>query len=51
MQNYARKHKIAIDKLYFDFLVVDNMKYTDITEKPEDGCYIYGLYLEGARWD
>lgn len=50
-QNYARKHQIAIDKISFDFVVVDSMKHTEIREKPEDGCYIYGLYLEGARWD
>eukprot|EP00966_Prymnesium_polylepis_P089767 2078604-Prymnesium_polylepis.1 len=24
---------------------------TDITVKPDDGCYIYGAFLEGARWD
>lgn len=51
LQNYARKHVIAIDKLSFDFKVLDTVQYTDITEKPEDGCYIYGMYLEGARWD
>ena len=25
--------------------------YKDIKEKPEDGCYIYGMYLEGCKWD
>ena len=26
-------------------------KHEDISEKPESGCYIYGLFLEGAKWD
>jgi len=46
-QNYARKYVIAIDKLAFDF----EMKGDRPTEKPEDGCYIRGLFLEGAKFD
>ena len=23
----------------------------ELTEHPSDGCYIRGLYAEGARWD
>lgn len=52
LQNFARKKTIAIDKLSFDFKFLDNISHhTEIKEKPEFGCYIYGLFLEGCRWD
>jgi len=50
LQNFARKHVVSIDSLSFDFEVL-RISHENITEKPEDGCYIYGLFLEGARWD
>jgi len=29
----------------------DHRKWSDVTEKPEAGCLIYGMYLEGCKWD
>lgn len=51
LQNYARTKRIAIDRLEFKFNVLDDRTKEDITEKPEEGCYIYGMYMEGARWE
>ncbi len=51
LQNYARKHVIAIDRVWFEIKILDEITYNEIKEKPKDGCYIYGMYLEGARWD
>jgi dynein heavy chain len=50
LQNYARKYKIPIDTLSYNFSIM-NRKPEDLTEGPEDGCYIYGLFVEGARFD
>ena len=32
-------------------IVKDDLHVSDDLEKPEDGCLIHGLFLEGARWD
>jgi dynein heavy chain len=50
LQNYARKYKYPIDTVTFSFLML-GQTVEELDEKPLDGSYIYGLFLEGARWD
>ena len=50
LQNYARKYKIAIDTVSYDFKFLEEDLH-DITVGPENGVFIRGLFLEGARWD
>jgi len=37
--------------LSFDFIFKDHLTPELIEKAPEDGNYIWGMYLEGARWD
>ena len=52
LQNYARKYQKAIDTISFDFLIRDDMDdmAQGLDAGPENGAYVYGLFLEGARW-
>lgn len=47
-QNFARKYTIPIDTLTFDF---EMPKEQQPKEKPQNGVYTYGVFLEGCKWD
>jgi dynein heavy chain len=50
MQTTARKTGAPLDKMCLQTEVLKKYKH-EITGHPRDGCYIHGLYLEGAGWD
>eukprot|EP00331_Platyophrya_macrostoma_P004147 CAMPEP_0176418942 /NCGR_PEP_ID=MMETSP0127-20121128/7766_1 /TAXON_ID=938130 /ORGANISM="Platyophrya macrostoma, Strain WH" /LENGTH=303 /DNA_ID=CAMNT_0017799353 /DNA_START=1 /DNA_END=912 /DNA_ORIENTATION=+ len=50
LQTHARKHSEAIDTLNFSFKVLEQNQ-ENINNRPMDGVYVYGMYLEGASWD
>jgi dynein heavy chain len=47
-QSYARKTKIPIDQVEFQFHVRDDLNTANsAVEAPEFGCYVQGLFMEG----
>merc|ERR1712228_835043 len=48
LQNFARKLKLPIDMLIWNFKVLPKSKEV---KPPTTGCHCYGLFLDGARWD
>ncbi|NWQ64257.1 DYH1 protein, partial [Neopipo cinnamomea] len=50
LQNFARKSVISIDTISFSFKVMKE-SVKELKRQPDMGCYIHGLFLEGARWD
>lgn len=51
LQNHARKYRIPIDSLTFSFNVSDMRDRKELEKAADDGVFVYGLYLDGARWD
>lgn len=51
VQTTCRAKEWALDKstLYTQITKIRNAE--EIKKKPEHGCYVRGLYLEGASWD
>jgi len=52
MQNHARKYQLPIDTVTYGYDMRDEtVEGVFATGPPSDGAYIWGLYIEGARWD
>ncbi|XP_044749962.1 dynein axonemal heavy chain 1-like [Coccinella septempunctata] len=47
LQNFARKYVISIDTINFAFKVLPERPI----RRPPDGCCIWGLFLEGSKWN
>ena len=50
LQTHSRKYKISIDSLVFSFEVT-SWNFSEFYSKNTDGVHVYGLFLEGAKWD
>ena len=50
LQNNARRAQISIDTISFSFQYLKT-PWDSIKESPSAGVYVYGMFLDGARWD
>jgi len=51
LQTHARKYQIPIDTLNFSFSVLRIDDENEVEKTPDNGIYITGLFLDGARWN
>ncbi|CAM6076097.1 unnamed protein product [Sphagnum tenellum] len=49
LQSWMDNGPTPIDTICFEFICLPEQG--DHEKRPEDGVYIYGMFLEGARWD
>ncbi|XP_061081745.1 dynein axonemal heavy chain 11 [Conger conger] len=50
MQSLARKNEWPLDKMNLTVDVTKKFK-EDFNQPAREGAYVYGLFMEGARWD
>ena len=51
LQTHARIYKIPIDELSFSFNIMEYEDAEEVEEKPTDGVYVHGLFMDGARYN
>ena len=50
-QNFARKYTIPIDDVVFDpETCAEHVTKDSVKRGPEDGVYVYGMFLDGCKW-
>ncbi|XP_063979949.1 dynein axonemal heavy chain 1-like [Diachasmimorpha longicaudata] len=47
LQNFARKYSLPIDTIEYSYQILEALPHT----RAHDGCCLYGLFLEGCRWN
>ena len=51
LQTHARAFKIAIDRLAFSFQVQEMEEPSEVDELPDEGVYVHGFFMDGARYN
>lgn len=51
VQITCRKYVWPLDRSTIFTTVTQFASAADVKDRPKDGAYVHGLYLEGARWD
>ncbi|RKO94122.1 dynein heavy chain and region D6 of dynein motor-domain-containing protein [Blyttiomyces helicus] len=51
VQTTCRKNGWPLDRSTLYTTVTEFVDAKEVTERPQSGCYVQGLYLEGAGWD
>lgn len=52
IQSYARRNSLPVDRVSFKFHVMERADpFDDSIVEPLDGCYTYGYFLEGCRYN
>merc|ERR1711988_303485 len=51
LQTTARANDLPLDQVDIWTDVLETMEPSGVTAYPEEGMYIHGFYMEGARWD
>lgn len=50
-QTTARAKGLALDDMVLKTKVLNILDHTEITDPAEDGAFIHGFFMEGARWE
>ena len=51
MQQTARKNEWPLDKMCLQCDVTKKYGKEEFSSAPREGSHVYGLFMEGARWD